>query len=87
MFVVIFYSGSLSAADVGRASVYKVTMEELHFCEDSKCATYTKVCDTTKTVDIAAVTAGSEVASWCPLSGLPMCTTFTHLRVKLNRAL
>ncbi len=86
LFLVIFYSGSLSAADNGRASVYKVTMEELHFCEDSKCATYTKVCDTTTTVDIAAVSAGADVASWCPLTGLPMGTTFTHLRVKLNRA-
>ena len=86
LLVVIFYSGSLSAADNGRASVYKVTMEEVHFCEDSKCATYTKVCDTSKTVDIAAVTAGSDVASWCPLDGLPMGTTYTHLRVKLNRA-
>ena len=86
LLVGIFYTASLRAADVGRASVYKVTMEELHFCEDSKCATYTKVCDTTKTVDIAAVTAGSDVASWCPLTGLPMGTTFTHLRVKLNRA-
>ena len=86
LLVVFFYSGSLSAADYGRASVYKVTMEELHFCEDSACATYTKVCSTPKTVDIAAVTAGSDVASWCPLTGLPMGTTFTHLRVKLNRA-
>ena len=86
LLIVFFYSGSLTAADYGRASVYKVTMEELHFCEDSKCATYTKVCDTSKTVDIAAVTAGSDVASWCPLTGLPMGTTFTHLRVKLNRA-
>ena len=86
LLVVIFYSGSLTAADNGRASVYKVTMEELHFCEDSTCAKYTKVCDTSKTVDIAAVTAGSDVASWCPLTGLPMGTTFTHLRVKLNRA-
>ena len=86
LFAVIFYSGSISAADVGRASIYKVTMEELHFCEDSKCATYTKICDTEKTVDIAAVTAGSDVASWCPLTGLPIGTTFSHLRVKLNRA-
>ena len=31
LLLVIFYSGSLTAADNGRASVYKVTMEELPF--------------------------------------------------------
>jgi len=86
LLVAIFYTGSLSAADVGRASIYKVTMEELHFCEESTCATYTKICDTTKVADIAAVDGGADVASWCPLTGLPIGTTFTHLRVKLNRA-
>ena len=82
----LFYAGSSYSADTGRADVYKVTMEELHFCEDSACAAYTKVCDTTKVADIASVTAGADVASWCPLTGLPIGTTFSHLRVKLNRA-
>jgi len=82
----LFYTSSLYSADTGRATIYKVTMEELHFCEDSKCATYTKICDTSKEADIASVTAGAEVAGWCPLTGLPIGTTYTHLRVKLNRA-
>ena len=85
-FIFLFYAGSSYSADTGRATVYKVTMEELHFCEDSKCAAYTKVCDTTKMADIAAVDAGTDVASWCALTGLPMGTTFSHLRVRLNRA-
>ena len=58
----LFYAGSSYSADTGRADVYKVTMEELHFCEDSACAAYTKVCDTTKVADIASVNAGSDVA-------------------------
>ena len=85
-FASLFYAGSSYSADTGRAEVYKVTMEELHFCEDSKCATYTKVCDTTKVADIASVNAGADVGSWCPLVGLPIGTTFSHLRVRLNRA-
>ena len=85
-FISLFYAGSSYSADTGRATVYKVTMEELHFCEDSKCAAYTKICDTSKEADIASVTAGAEVAGWCPLTGLPIGTTYTHLRVKLNRA-
>ena len=84
-FVSLFYAGSSYSADTGRATVYKVQMEELHFCEDSECAAYTKVCDTTKVADIASVTAGADVASWCSLTGLPIGTTFSHLRVKLNR--
>ena len=85
-FVSLFYAGSSYSADTGRATVYKVQMEELHFCEDSECAAYTKVCDTTKVADIASVSAGADVASWCPLTGLPIGTTFSHLRVKLDRA-
>ena len=61
-------------------------MEELHFCEDSACAAYTKVCSSTKTADIASVTAGADVGSWCALTGLPIGTTFSHLRERLNRA-
>ena len=85
-FISLFYAGSSYSADTGRADVYKVTMEELHFCEDSACAAYTKVCDTTKVADIASVTAGADVGSWCALTGLPIGTTFSHLRVRLNRA-
>ena len=51
-FVSLFYAGSLYSADTGRATVYKVSMEELHFCEDSACAAYTQVCNTTKMADI-----------------------------------
>ena len=56
-----FYAGFLYSADTGRATVYKVTMEELHFCEDAACAAYTKVCDTAVVADIASVLQAQDV--------------------------
>ena len=84
--ILVFYTESLNSATVGRATVYKVTMETMQLCEDSACANYTTTCNTSKVVDIAAVDPGAEVANWCSLNGLPIGTTFTHLRVRLNRA-
>ena len=60
-FISLFYAGSSYSADTGRATVYKVTMEELHFCEDAACAAYTKVCDTAVVADIASVLQAQDV--------------------------
>ena len=86
LLIVFFYSGLLSAADNGRATVYKVTMERNELCEDAECANYTTLCTTPKTVDIASEDPGSEIANWCSLAGLPIGKTFSHVRVRLDRA-
>lgn len=83
--VIIFYTKTISAADNGRATVYKVTMERNELCEDSACLNYTPLCTTTKVFDIASVNAGQDIGNWCSLTGLPIGKTFTHVRVRLNR--
>ena len=83
--VVFFCSTSAMAAEKGDAEVYKVTMSRMEFCTDSTCSTPTVVCSTTKTVDIASVSAGADIGSWCPMSGLPFGTTYSHVRVHVNR--
>ena len=86
-FIFIGFSSStfVMAADSGNAEVYKVTMTRMELCTDSTCSTPTGVCSTTKTVDIASVSAGSDIGSWCSMSGLPLSTTYSHLRIHVNR--
>ena len=84
LFYLLFSSHSI-AADKGDAEVYKVTMSRLEFCTDSTCSTPTSVCTTTKTVDIASVSAGADIGSWCSMAGLPVGTTYSHVRVHVNR--
>ena len=73
------------AASKGDAEVYKVTMSRMELCTDSTCSSPTSVCTTTKTVDIASVSAGADIGSWCSMSGLPLGTTYSHVRVHVNR--
>ena len=76
---------SAMAADKGDAEVYKVTMSRMELCTDSTCSSPTSVCTTTKTVDIASVSAGAEIGSWCSMSSLPIGTIYSHVRVHVNR--
>ena len=46
----------------------------------------TKVASGTQAVDIASMSAGAEAAKFGETTGLPIGTTYTHLRVTLNRA-
>ena len=65
---------------------YQMTFEELEFCTDATCTTPTKVCTAALTFDITSVSAGSDIGSWCSLAGLPLGTTYTHLRLVINRS-
>ena len=62
------------------------TMERNELCEDSECLNYTTLCTTPKTVDIASVSAGQDISTWCSLTSLPIGKTYTHLRVRLDRS-
>ena len=84
-FTLMLLSQSLNAATSGNAEVYKVTMTRMEFCTDATCSAPTVACTTTKTVDIASVTAGAEIGSWCSMAGLPIGTTYSHVRVHVNR--
>jgi len=85
---VIFFSLFIftsANAVTGRADVYEVTMDRLELCTDSTCDTNTVMCTSSTTIDIASVTAGAEVGSWCNMTGLPFGTTYSHYRVRVSR--
>ena len=86
VFFITFLSSSAAIAESGRADVYKVTMDRMELCTDSTCTSPLLVCSGTKTVDIASVSAGADIGSWCPLSGIPIGTTYSHYRIRVSRS-
>ena len=82
---ILFFNNSYAATGEGVASEYIVTMKKLELCEDSACATSTTVGDSSKPVNIASVSAGADIGSYAATTGLPLGTTFSHLRVTVSR--
>ena len=82
---ILFFNNSYAATGEGVASEYIVTMKKVELCEDSACATSTTVGDSSKPVNIASVSAGADIGTYAPTTGLPLGTTYTHLRVTVSR--
>ena len=82
---ILFFNKSYAATGEGVATEYIVTMQKLELCEDSACATSTTVGDSSMPVDIASVSAGAAVGTYAATTGLPLGTTFSHLRVTVSR--
>ena len=87
--ILLFNNKSFAADNNGKgdAEVYKVTVKKVELCQDSACATSTTVGDSSKVFDIASKSAGADVGSYASTSGLPLGTTFTHLRVTIDRTM
>tara|TARA_Y100001970_G_scaffold283507_1_gene398784 strand:+ start:8436 stop:9119 length:684 start_codon:yes stop_codon:yes gene_type:complete len=84
-FIVMFlFSNNLHAAS-GEADTYTVTMLQVDLCTEVTCGTATTVASGTQGVNIASMSAGAEAAKFGSTAGLPIGTTFTHLRVTLDR--
>ena len=80
---------STSYAVKGVAEVYKVTMQKVELCESStgvdNCVGAVVVGSGEKQIDIAAVSAGAAAASYGSAATLTLGTTYTHIRVTINR--
>ena len=83
---ILFFNKSYAATGEGVATEYIVTMQKLELCEDSACATSTTVGDSKMKVNIASVSAGADIGSYAATTGLPLGTTFSHLRVTISRS-
>ena len=89
LLLVLSITNSNAATVKGPANVYKVTMKKLEMCTASTGVTN---CDGaviigigTKVVDIAAVDAGAVAGSYGSAALLPLGTTYTHMRVTIDR--
>ena len=86
-----------SHAATGNADVYKVTMRKIELCEgytvvdfddvgtDAACKNAVTIGSGDLVVDIASVSAGSAAASYGNPALLPLGTTYTHMRVTVDR--
>ena len=81
----IFFSIKAIAVS-GVADKYEVTMKKVELCTSSACSSPTTVASGSQAVNIASLSAGAEAAAFGSTAGLPIGTTFTHMRVTLNRA-
>jgi hypothetical protein len=82
---ILFFNKGYAATGEGVATEYVVTMQKLELCEDSACAASTTVGDSSMGVDIASVSAGADIGTYAATTGLPLGTTFSHLRVTISR--
>ena len=81
----IFFSFKAIAVS-GVADKYEVTMNKVELCTSSACSSPTTVASGSQAVNIASLSAGAEAGAFGSTAGLPIGTTFTHIRVTLNRA-
>ena len=88
IFLFISINSSLKA-EVGAATVYKITMKKVELCESStgvdNCAGAIVLANREQEIDIASVGAGAEAASYGDVTLLPLGTTYTHMRVTISR--
>ena len=82
---ILFFNKVYAATGEGVATEYIVQMEKLELCEDSACATSSTVGDSKMKVNIASVRAGADIGTYAATTGLPLGTTFSHLRVTVSR--
>ena len=87
LFLVLFIANSYAAK--GIAATYKVTMEKVELCTASTgvddCENAVVIAKGPKEIDIAAVNAGAVAGSYGDATLLPLGTTYTHMRVTINR--
>jgi len=89
LLLVLFITYSNAATVKGAASVYKVTMKKVELCTASTgvtvCTGAVVLGSHTKVVDIAAVDAGAVAGSYGNAALMPLGTTYTHMRVTIDR--
>ena len=89
LLLVLFITSSNAATVKGAASVYKVTMKKLEMCTSSTgvtdCGNALVIGEGEKVVDVASVDAGAVAGSYGNAALMPLGTTYTHLRVTIDR--
>ena len=82
-------STQISFAATGPADIYKVTMRKVELCTAStgvtSCENAVVIGSGDRTIDIAAVGEGAVAAAYGDPALLPLGTTYTHMRVTIDR--
>ena len=88
LFSFLFLNKGYAAEATGQPTEYEVTMKKVELCENATCSGTPFVLGTrSMPADIASASAGADVGSYAPTTGIPVGVTYTHLRVTLDRTL
>ena len=85
LFTFFIVERGYTASDEGQPTQYQVTMKKVELCTDLACTSPYVVGEKDMDADIASVTAGADVGSFAPTTGIPPGIVYTHLRVTISR--
>ena len=85
LFTFFIIERGYTASDEGQPTQYQVTMKKVELCTDLACTSPYVVGEKDMDADIASVTAGADVGSFAPTTGIPPGIVYTHLRVTISR--
>ena len=85
LFTLFITEKGYTASDEGQPTQYQVTMKRVELCTDLACTSPYVVGEKDMDADIASVTAGADVGSFAPTTGIPPGIVYTHLRVTISR--
>ena len=85
LFTFFIIERGYTASDEGQPTQYQVTMKKVELCTDLACTSPYVVGEKDMDADIASVTAGADVGSYAPTTGIPPGIVYTHLRVTISR--
>ena len=74
-----------TASDEGQPTQYEVTMKKVELCTDLACSSPYTLGEKDMDADIASVTAGADIGTYAPTTGIPPGIVYTHLRVTISR--
>ena len=85
LFTFFIIERGYTASDEGQPTQYQVTMKKVELCTDLACTSPFVLGEKDMDADIASVTAGADVGSYAPTTGIPPGIVYTHLRVTISR--
>ena len=85
LFTFFIIERGYTASDEGQPTQYQVTMKKVELCTDLACSTTYTVGERDMDADIASVSAGADIGSYAPTTGIPPGIVYTHLRVTISR--
>ena len=85
VFSLFVFEKSSAATGEGQPTQYQVTMKKVELCTDLACTSPYVVGEKDMDADIASVTAGADIGSYAPTTGIPPGIVYTHLRVTISR--
>ena len=85
LFTFFIIERGYTASDEGQPTQYQVTMKKVELCTDLACTAPYVVGERDMDADIASVSAGADVGSFAPTTGIPPGIVYTHLRVTISR--